>query len=138
MARPYSLRILTLWDHGGAYGGYGPDEVSGNVLSVKSLQSVFSSTGSKFDILGFDACLMASSEVVKELQPFSNYMLASEDLEPGHGWNWDHVVTNFAQQSDIEQLGKNLVDSFTNNDSHQYKSDGKTLSFLKMQTSTLH
>jgi hypothetical protein len=39
----------------------------------------------KFDILGFDACLMATYEVVARLGKHADYYLASEELEPGHG-----------------------------------------------------
>jgi hypothetical protein len=42
----------------------------------------------KLDIIGFDACLMAMYEVGSTLAPYAHYLLASELLEPGHGWDY--------------------------------------------------
>ena len=39
----------------------------------------------KFDFIGFDACLMASIEMLPLMVPYTKYYIASEDLEPGHG-----------------------------------------------------
>lgn len=48
------------------------------------------STGApvRLDIIGFDACLMAMYEVGSLLAPYSNYLIASELLEPGHGFDY--------------------------------------------------
>lgn len=47
-------------------------------------------TGGRFklDIIGFDACLMAMYEVGSTLAPYGHYLLGSELLEPGHGWDY--------------------------------------------------
>lgn len=37
--------------------------------------------------IGFDACLMASVETALTVAPFADYMIASQDAEPGDGWN---------------------------------------------------
>jgi hypothetical protein len=42
----------------------------------------------KLDIIGFDACLMAMYEVGSTLAPYGHHLLASELLEPGHGWDY--------------------------------------------------
>jgi hypothetical protein len=42
----------------------------------------------KFDLLGFDACLMGSVELVVQLAPYTRYYIASELVEPGTGWDW--------------------------------------------------
>ena len=42
----------------------------------------------QMDIIGFDACLMGMYEVATALRPFNKYLLASEILEPGHGWDY--------------------------------------------------
>ena len=44
-----------------------------------------------FDLVGFDACLMASVEVAKIIEPHAKYMIASEEVEPGHGWHLDRL-----------------------------------------------
>jgi hypothetical protein len=45
----------------------------------------------KFDIIGFDACLMAMYEVAAALHPYARYLLASQLLEPGHGWDYNSL-----------------------------------------------
>ena len=67
----------------------------------------------KFDLLGFDACLMASLEMLPIAGQFTRMYLASEDLEPGHGWNYaylDRLRSNKAISA--AQLGENLMDGF--------------------------
>ncbi|MCR5235609.1 MAG: hypothetical protein K6E34_00220 [Lachnospiraceae bacterium] len=36
-----------------------------------------------FDFIGFDACLMATVETAYMLSPYADYMIASEEFEPG-------------------------------------------------------
>jgi hypothetical protein len=47
-----------------------------------------SQTSYKLDIIGFDACLMAMYEVAAALAPYSKFLLGSELLEPGSGWDY--------------------------------------------------
>lgn len=42
----------------------------------------------KFDVIGFDACLMAMYETSAVLTPCANFLLASQLLEPGTGWDY--------------------------------------------------
>jgi hypothetical protein len=51
-------------------------------------------TGDRFklDIIGFDACLMAMYEVGSTLAPYGKYLLGSELLEPGHGWDYSALA----------------------------------------------
>jgi hypothetical protein len=43
--------------------------------------------------VGFDACLMAAWEVAATLAPHAEYLVASEETEPGHGWDWSALQT---------------------------------------------
>lgn len=45
----------------------------------------------KIDVLGFDACLMSMYEIGSVLAPYANYLLASELLEPGTGWDYSSL-----------------------------------------------
>ena len=42
----------------------------------------------KFEMLGFDACLMANTAMLGMLAPLANWITASAELEPGHGWDY--------------------------------------------------
>jgi len=46
----------------------------------------------KFELLGFDACLMGNIETVSSLNQFANWYIGSEEQEPGHGWNYTPIV----------------------------------------------
>jgi len=46
----------------------------------------------KLDILGCDACLMNMLEVAYEMKDTANYMVGSEETEPGAGWPYDTIL----------------------------------------------
>ena len=81
-------------DHGGgAIVGFGADENYGYeslsmVEMMMPFRTKFYNDGNKFDWIGFDACLMGMLEVADVLSPYANYMIASEELEAGSGWNY--------------------------------------------------
>ena len=130
----FDQRFLTLWDHGNSYKGFGGDSnFYPDSLSLDEMTRAFErSQIGVFDLIGFDACLMASVEVAKIIEPHAEYMIASEELEPGHGWLWSAVIRSYADEDDIVETGKRMVDNFVQNvhvDPEQY---GKTLSLLDL------
>lgn len=92
---PAERYALVVWDHGAGWPGIGPDETDGfDVLDLADMDAGMSAGLAaagvdRFDLLGFDACLMATYEVASVLAPYADYLLASVDLEPGHGWNYE-------------------------------------------------
>ena len=129
----FDQRFLTFWDHGGSYMGFGNDtNFNRDPLFLDEIDRAFQrSQPGSFDLIGFDACLMASVEVAKVIAPHAKYMIASEELEPGHGWLWNAVIQLYAQESSITEAGKRMIDNFVQ-DVHQYESTGKTLSLLDL------
>ena len=117
---PADHTMVLFWDHGGAYTGYGVDELYDSTLSLDDMhEALEKSVGYDpenpfFEVIGFDACLMANTDVINSLYGFSKYLLASEETEPGTGWDheaWlsylnEHTETNGAQ------LGKVVTDSY--------------------------
>ena len=130
----FDQRFLTLWDHGASYGGFGGDSnFPGDVLSLDEMARAFErSQAGTFDLIGFDACFMASVEVAKIIAPNARYMIASEDLEPGHGWLWSEVIRSYAIEDSIVETGKRMVDNFVQNVHGEPEADGKTLSLLDL------
>ena len=45
--------------------------------------------GRKVDIFGFDTCLMGYMETAYQIKDHANFLVASEELEPGDGWDYD-------------------------------------------------
>ena len=91
---PADRYALSIWDHGGGWTGIGPDETDGHdVLDLADItsgleQGLAAAGVERLDLLGFDACLMATYEVASALAPYADHLLASEELEPGHGWDY--------------------------------------------------
>ncbi|TNF32420.1 MAG: hypothetical protein EP329_10245 [Deltaproteobacteria bacterium] len=92
---PADRRMIVFWDHGAGWTGFGVDDGTPGhpLLSLPKLKQGLSlglqAAGvARFDAIGFDACLMANYETATVLRPFAEYLLASEELEPGHGWDY--------------------------------------------------
>jgi len=89
---PAKHKMLLLWDHGGgSVGGVAFDERTDDSFSLAELDTALAQGGQHFDIIGFDACLMATLEVANTLTPYADYMVASQELEPGGGWNYQGI-----------------------------------------------
>ncbi|MGN0679423.1 MAG: clostripain-related cysteine peptidase, partial [Oscillospiraceae bacterium] len=86
---PANRNELILWDHGGgSVSGYGYDEKnkSSGSMSLAGIDKALKSAKVKFDFIGFDACLMATAENALMLDEHADYLIASEETEPGIGW----------------------------------------------------
>jgi|GEM_PF-5991658 len=85
---------LVLWDHGGGFDGFGSPEE----LEIPEIRQAIDASGVHFDLLGFDACLMAQTEVAYELRDVCDVFVGSQETEPGSGWNYspiiDDLITN--------------------------------------------
>jgi hypothetical protein len=99
---PAKKYALVLSDHGGGWTGGFSDLNSGSALSmaqitdsIEQVQSLMN--GQKFEIIGFDACLMGMIEVYGSLYPYSNYMVASEEVIPATGWSYAAWLEQMAQ-----------------------------------------
>lgn len=112
---------LVFWNHGGGpLGGFGGDSNfpgTGTMPMpeiVQALEGAKQATGATFDLIGFDACLMASAEVAYMLSPYGRYLVASQEIEPGPGWDWtpylNHVVNDSG--STAASAGKAIVDAY--------------------------
>lgn len=51
--------------------------------------------GKKFDIIGYDACLMAMVEVADLIAPYADIAVFSQEVELGAGWSYDEVLRPF-------------------------------------------
>lgn len=115
---PADRYIFVFWDHGGGtIGGYGSDELypRQRPLSLLELRNALADTNQKFDMVGFDACLMGTIETAYALEPVADYLLASEEYELGDGWYWTGFLTALGKNPAIDtvELGKVAIDEFT-------------------------
>lgn len=129
---------LIFWDHGGgSIAGFGSDEkFSYSNLTLLDIncaleKSVLKDT--KLEFIGFDACLMAAVEMGVVAAPYAEYLIASEDLEPGDGWDYSFLsVLNTNPLMDGKMLGKAIVDYFINYYGKNYYGD-LTLSVIDLK-----
>ncbi len=108
---------LIFWDHGGgSVSGYGYDENHKNSgsMGLSGIDTALKNAGVQFDFIGFDACLMATTENALMLNKYADYLIASEETEPGIGWyytNWLTTLSSNPSTPTIE-IGKEIVDDF--------------------------
>lgn len=66
--------------------------------------------GKKFDIIAFDACLMAMAEVDDLIKEFAHISISSQEVELGTGWNYQRVLAPFTTGTiDRETLARHIV-----------------------------
>jgi len=117
--------FVILWDHGAGSvsqapkkGVFGSDEYTHSALTLPEMVQAFraaeSATGRSFEMIGFDACLMATLEVAEALSPFAKFMVASEQLEPGAGWDYVPWLQRLADEPTVggETIGRIIADGF--------------------------
>ncbi|MBQ9267527.1 MAG: clostripain [Clostridia bacterium] len=114
---------LIFWDHGGgAVSGFGYDENnpdSNDTLTIDEIKYALDTFGTKLDFVGFDACLMGTVETAYALKDNADYLIASEETEPGTGWDYKTLLSQLSSntsQSTVE-FGKVIVDSFIKSNS---------------------
>jgi hypothetical protein len=116
---PAEKQVVILWDHGGGslFGLINDERYGGESISLvelgRALTAAPASSGA-YEVIGFDACLMATVETADVLDDFSRYMVASEESEPGGGWEYAGLFSSFAAgaPADGAALGKAICDSY--------------------------
>ena len=86
------------------------DEALANGLEETGLE--------QFDVVGFDACLMAQMEVFTAIAPFARYAVASEETEPGVGWAYAAWLGDLVQNPEWngDEVTKSIVETYIDGD----------------------
>jgi hypothetical protein len=112
---PAKKRLVVVWNHGAGFrtrlGRPRRDiayDDSGTSLDMNEIDGVFAAVGvgpqNRIAILGFDACLMNMVEIAHHLRRRAEYIVGSEQTEPGEGWPYEDV---------LEILNRNLAPATT-------------------------
>ncbi|MFA5487804.1 MAG: clostripain-related cysteine peptidase [Candidimonas sp.] len=119
---PAQAYHLIFWNHGGGpLGGFGVDQNYYPDMKTMpmpemaaALDGAQRTTGAKIDLIGFDACLMASVEIAHMLSPYAHYLVASEDIEPGLGWDWEAYLKHLTTNPDATAVttGQAIIDGY--------------------------
>ena len=118
---PADHRVCILWDHGGgSAAGVCYDERTRHYMNLNGLRSAFEAAYTSnhdqppFELIGFDACLMATADVVHDLHGLTRYMVASEEVEPSNGWDYTGWVGALARNPAMNGagLGRAICDTY--------------------------
>lgn len=139
---PANRNILIFWDHGGgSLSGYGYDEkqstgftTTAASMTLPQIDAALKKGGCTFDWIGFDACLMATLETAMVCNPYADYMIASEESEPGTGWYYTDWLTTLSNNTSAstESIGKVIVDTFVTASQRAQANAQVTLSVLDL------
>ncbi len=114
---PSDKLALIIWDHGAAWLGSALDEQTNHIISLPKLQQAMQSGlkgagKAKFEMLGFDACLMSNTATLAMLAPLANWITASAELEPGHGWDYSALSAAAGGKGSGADLGKAIANAY--------------------------
>jgi hypothetical protein len=134
---PANRYALIFWDHGGgSTGGYGYDEkfATAGAMSLAGIDKALKDGGVTYDFVGFDTCLMATVENALVVSNYADYLVASEETEPGVGWYYTDWLTALGKNTSMEttEIGKNIIDSFTNACAQNCPGQKTTLSLIDL------
>ena len=95
------------------------DDGTGHSLDTIELEHVVSRIqeiiGRPLELLGMDACLMASLEVAYQVRHSARFYVASEELVPGHSWPYDLIFGELAAHPEWTgaELSRAIVRHYT-------------------------
>jgi len=120
--------------HGGGFAGYGGDENKRRKL-LQTNQGIVGAikgalgNGNKLDVIGFDACLMQAIGAADDYTDVAKHILASEAVEPGHGWAYTYLQT----APNALELAKQILDTFINQKQGSNHQSPKTMAILNTE-----
>ncbi len=122
---PAGKHALVLSDHGmGWPGGWTDNDPNqGSQMTMvdidQALQEIIANTGiGQFELVGFDACLMAQVESLSAIAPHARYAVASEETEPSLGWAYAAFLGALTRNPAMggAELAKGIVHSYIEQD----------------------
>lgn len=137
---PAKHYVFSFWNHGSGWKnkdkeeavvrGISYDDSSRNHITTNDLTVAMTEAtkilGKKIDVLCFDACLMQMAEVAYAVKDHVDYMVASEETEPGKGAPYDDILKKFKKGITPKQFAMEWVEAF--GDSYNGGSQGRAKS----------
>jgi hypothetical protein len=106
----------------------------GLTIAFSQIKSVL---GQKIDLVGMDACLMAMVEVAYQIKDYVNVLVASQDTEPGLGWDYADILRPLVSNPGLftsDVLARSIVASYGSyyspTDTHKYTLSAVNLNLL--------
>jgi hypothetical protein len=136
-AYPAKRYALIVWNHGSGWKdasnnvikGISYDDSTGNHITTEQIglatKEIKSFLGRNLDVMAFDACLMQMIEVAYVMKDDCDYIMASQETEPGHGYPYDGILGGMNKGTTPLQFVKMAVKAYDdsyNNGSAGYSS----------------
>lgn len=124
-AFPAKHYCTIMWNHGsgwkdingGVIKGISYDDESGNHITTNQLTIAFDeikkALGKKIDVFCFDACLMQMMEVAYAMKDGVDYLVASEETEPGDGYPYEEIIAGFKKGMTPKDVAKLIVNEYS-------------------------
>ncbi len=116
---PAEHYILVFWNHGsGSICGFGSDSnYEDDALTLSEMSTAFelADMPSTFELISFDACLMGTIETVATLSDYTNYLIASAELEPeqGYDYKWLEIFAEIDENIlEITDIGHEILETY--------------------------
>ncbi len=121
---PAKKYCVVVWNHGAGWQGISFDEDSGRHMRMPDVlwalregqKALPQADGkpAKFNVIDFDACLMGTIETAYELRDVAEYMVASEETEPGSGMPYREYLAPLVSAPTMSprQLSRNMVAAY--------------------------
>ena len=134
---PADRNMLIFWDHGGgSLTGYGYDEKNpgASSMTLSRINDALAGADCVFDFIGFDACLMATLETALVCDRYADYLLASEETEPGTGWYYTDWLTKLSQNTSMPtvEIAQSIIDTFVSSSTASSANAQVTLSVIDL------
>lgn len=136
-AYPADKYALIIWDHGnGPVNGVCMDTLfGGDLLLPAELNAALAASPfgeeNKLEWIGFDACLMANAETASLLAPYAKYMIASQETEPGRGWDYGFLKGIEADATGAD-TGRRIIDRYYDSAMTHTPGNNITLSLMDL------
>ena len=136
-ACPADKYALIIWDHGnGPVNGVCMDTLfGGDMLLPAELNAALAASpfgeDNKLEWIGFDACLMANAETAALLAPYAKYMIASQETEPGRGWDYGFLKGIEADATGAD-TGRRIIDMYCDSAMIHTPGNNITLSLMDL------
>ncbi len=125
-ARAYPAKhyCSVIWNHGSGWKdakgeiikGISYDDQSGNHITTNqltvALSEIEAALGKKIDVLCFDACLMQMIEVAYAIKDGCDYLVASEETEPGQGYPYIEILSGLKKDMTPEAFAKHIATEY--------------------------
>lgn len=119
---PAEHTAVLFWNHGGgSVNGAAFDErYYFDSLTLDEMHTAFGrvwpgdENNPPLELVGFDTCLMATVDVVDTFVGTARYLVASEEVEPGNGWNYTGWAGALAEDPTMDgaALGRIICDTY--------------------------